>query len=345
MASSEADVMSESAETTGASTAATDAKARREARKARILSSGTDRLARITKTGRGGEADTLYSDPPKAMLSTSSRIQSSSEDAILDQDDDLMLKRAQAAMQGGVLDDDPGEVDISQANRSNSMMGGQQMMGGPEGMPQDMQGMMRMMQGMMGGGGIPPGSGSEPGAANSQSSPFPFPFAPTGPENAAQSQSSTSSLLDTLFNLLRIAVFATFGIALVYGALGGHSPPPMSVTEDESSVVEKVEHMTTLHRWARLAYEKPAHWEARYFDVESFGLPISGIPVFWLFITLELALQSSRIMLQRVSLACTDEIDVILLIVTLNYHRSRDQHHLAFFSKLQLTFPMLTFGF
>jgi hypothetical protein len=140
-----------------------------------------------------------------------------------------------------------------------------------------------MMQSSMMGGGAPPtgpgGGGLGPGGPNAAGaqSPFAFPFAHAGAETATQQQSTTGNVLDTLFNLLRITVFALFGVALVYGALGGHAAPQLSVTEDESSVVEKFEHMTTLHRWARLAYEKPAHWEARYFGVESFGLPIHGI--------------------------------------------------------------------
>lgn len=326
MASSEAENVTEA---TSAST--TDAKAKREARKARILSSGTDRLARITKTGRGGEADVLYSDPLKSTIggnvmtsttnstaassSSSSTKMFSSEDAILSQDDDELLKRAQVAMQGGVLpnsEDDPGEIDISQQNtaaaasaRKNPFLSGSTMqMGGgqQEGMPQDLQGMMAMMQkAMLGaGGGAGPGP-IGPDGTPQQVPPFNFPFGSGAETQTAPSpQSSSTNLLDVLFNLLRITVFAVFGIALVYGALGGRAIATSSVAEDESnSLTEKFEHMSILDRWARLAYERPAHWEARYFGVESFGLPIHGIPVFWLFITLEIALQSSRIMLQR----------------------------------------------
>lgn len=281
-----------------ASTAAMDAKARREARKARILSSGTDRLARITKTGRGGEADVLYSDSPSSSpalrktASSSSGLQASSDDPVtlLRDDEDLMQSRARAAMLGGGVpnnEDDPGEVDISQAsqrlgggNGSDSLfMGGQ--MGGQDGMPQDLQGMMKMMQSaMMGGSGAFPEQGKADGLDPSAQQPFAFPFGPSGPGTtpaAATQQSSTSTLLDSLFNLLRISVFIGFGAALVYGALSGHDLAENSVSEDESVVGEKFEHMTTLHRWARLAYERPAHWEARYFGVESFGLPIHGI--------------------------------------------------------------------
>lgn len=185
-----------------------------------------------------------------------------------------MLKRARAAMQGSALpdaEDDPGEVDISQPHAGSAFMSGQQ-----EGMPQDLQGMMKMMQSAMLGG--QPGQAPVEGDANAQQ---PFPFAFPTPGSAAsplqQPQSSTSSLLDSLFNLLRISVFIGFGIALVYGALGGHAPAQRSVSEDEGAVGETFAHMTTVHRWARLAYERPAHWEARYFGVESFGLPVHGI--------------------------------------------------------------------
>jgi hypothetical protein len=330
MASSEAEIPSEPA---SESSAAMDAKAKREARKARILSSGTDRLARITKTGRGSEADLLYNESPKGTRVGPYPAQTVDLDTSISQDDERMLKRTQVAMQGGVLpssDDDPGEIDIGQQQRidaSNSagsnpfMMGGQQQ----EGMPQDLAGMMQMMQkAMMGGGGGPPGPNGQGIDTQQGGVPFSFPFGPPGPaETSTPPASRKFDVLESAFNFLRILVFVVFGLALVYGALSGRASATSFVPEDENSaIVEKFAHMTTLDRWARLAYERPAHWEARYFGVESFGLPIHGIvsliprrlclsselgtvhlqPVFWLFITLEIALQSSRIMLHRVSL-------------------------------------------
>jgi hypothetical protein len=293
MASSEAEVPSEPA--SELNTPQMDAKARREARKARILSSGTDRLARITKTGRGGEAELLYADPPKSTLggapasSSTSSIRNDGE-TLLDQDDDRMTKRAQIALQGGVLpssDDDPTEIDISQQQRIDASRGGNNpfLMGGQqqEGMPQDLQGMMQMMQKAMMGAGGPPGmdgGANGPGIDMQQQQgamPFGFPFGPSGPGEAAAPPASTKAdVFDSLFNLLRILVFVVFGFSLVYGALSGHAASKLPPVEDTATIA-RYEHMSMLDRWARLAYERPAHWESRYFGVESFGLPIHGI--------------------------------------------------------------------
>lgn len=294
MASSEADGLMGSSDESASSpaTAAMDAKARREARKARILSSGTDRLARITKTGRGGEAETLYSDPPRTTLGRTTSASSSSllhgqEDAFKMNDEDMMLKRAQAAMAGGALpvnsDDDPGDIDISQgqaistSSMSNSMNQQQQQQ-----MPQDFQGMIQMMQSaMMGGGMGGPPAGTDPVGQEGSAAQSPFPFFMPQTSQAAdapQQRSPKTTLLEIGFNALRVLVFVLFGFALVYSAISGHAEPQKIVSEQASpDLVDKFEHMTTLHRWARLAYEKPAHWEAKHFGVESFGLPIHGI--------------------------------------------------------------------
>lgn len=290
----------ESAVPVDASSAAADAKAKREARKARILGAGNDRLARITKTGRGGEAEALYSNPPKPLgggINTSI-------------DDDEVLQRANAALRGGTgdADDDPQDIDISQQQSAQTnpflaMMQQQQAGAGGQadqaGMPQDLQGMMRAMQeAMMNASQGQPGQpGQGPGGAGPQS---PFPFGPGAA--TAQQVPAGPSTTDAIFNLLRVFIFAIFGIALVYGALfGRHADAKQTVTEHATEqILDKFAHMSSLHRWARLAYERPAQWEAKYFSMESFGLPIpEGVPVFWLFITLEIGLQSMRIMLQR----------------------------------------------
>jgi hypothetical protein len=236
----------------------------------------------------------IHSDPPKSTAENASSSRAGfSDDSTLERDDELMFKRTQVAMQGGVLnannEDDPGEIDISQQsnsmNSSNNNPFMMNQMGGQGGMPQDLAGMIQMMQSSMGGGAPPgfAGSAGQDGSAQ-QASPFPFafPFAPPGsdPSSAQPTQSSATTLMDTVFNLLRIGVFIVFGVALVYGGLSGHAAAQQSVSENEAVVGEQFEHMTTLHRWARLAYERPAHWEARYFGVESFGLPIHGIVSF-----------------------------------------------------------------
>lgn len=304
----------------GGSSVGLDAKARREARKARILGAGSDRLARITKTGRGGEADALYSSPPKPLGGAPMSPDAAAIDTTSTQapglpsrlDDDEVLQRANAALQGntGQEDDDPLDVDISQGNNNDNpfmaMMAQQQQQGfsgqAQQEMPQDLQGMIRSMQEAMMGAGQGHGQGLGGNAKGLGAQPMPnFAFPPGAMSGNQQAVSTAPSLVDAFFNVLRALVFAVFGIALVYGALiGGRVEAQQSVSESASAqLVDKFEHMSTLHRWARLAYERPAHWEARFFGVESFGLPIHGIPVFWLFITLEIGLSSMRIMLQR----------------------------------------------
>jgi hypothetical protein len=289
-----------------------DAKARREARKARILGAGQDRLARITKTGRGGEAEALYADH-KRLGRTAAAVTPA------DTDDDEVLRRANNAMRGGtgLEDDDPQDVDISKhpGNVSQqgvdpfmTMMQQRQQQAGltPEQqaqMPQDIQGFMRAMQQAMGGGGgagIPPGV--DTGDAQAGMPTFPFGNFGAGGQQVAV-EPAAPSLLDAVFNILRVFVVAAFGVALTYGALRSGRAEASSIVSETAGaeVIDKFDHMSTLHRWARLAYERPAHWEARYFGIESFGLSSSlqSVPVFWILITLEIGLASMRIMLQR----------------------------------------------
>lgn len=149
--------------------------------------------------------------------------------------------------------------------------------GSGEGMPQDLQGMIQAMQQAMGAGGQP-GPGA-PGAGPDMNFPFPPGMGMgTPPSQQPADQASGPHFVDRLFNLLRVFVFIGFGFALVYNAIKtGPALAEHVVPEDEAGIVEKFAHMSTLHRWARLGYERPAHWEARHFDPESFGLPIHGI--------------------------------------------------------------------
>lgn len=284
---------------------AMDAKARREARKARILGAGTDRLARITKTGRGHEADLLYSDTPKPMGVHEQTAAAAA--AAGDIDDDEVLQRADAALQGpgpgpgpAGESDDPQDIDISQAGQqgtaSDPFLAAQRQQqqqlgrdaasfpnGSQQELPQDLQGMMKALQDMMGGrggAGSPgmgfPGAEQAGGAAGGQQPPM-FPFqAQRQAAGAAAPAASTTTAMDIAFSLLRLLVFAGFGFALVYGAVKtGHAEAQHSMPEKAAaSTVDQFAHMSTLHRWARLAYERPAHWEARYFGIESFGLPL-----------------------------------------------------------------------
>lgn len=239
------------------SSATMDAKARREARKARILGAGTDRLARITKTGRGGEAELLYGDKPKPQGAIPSSEGTTLAGSI---DDDDVLQRANAALSGGSEKDDPHEIDISRPPEfpASSLTATQNQTAE---MPQDLQSMMKALQESFSGNTIP---STDP----VQQPPLP-----------QDQHTSDPHIVDVVFNLLRALVFVVFGTALVYGAIRtGHAEASESVAEDVSpSTVARFEHMSNVQRWARLAYERPAHWEAHLYDIENFGLPLQGI--------------------------------------------------------------------
>ncbi|PWN44505.1 hypothetical protein IE81DRAFT_321118 [Ceraceosorus guamensis] len=265
-----------------------DAAARRAARKARILGSGTDRLARITKTGRGDEASTLY--PPTSPSSSSSRGIAPNLSAEADEHPDpeeidlAQLARLQAG-EGGAMSVNPfASPRAGQTHLNDAQSPGQGQQGLPPGFPQlpagmelppGMADMFAQFQAAMAGGGGPPGSSGEAGAQTSTP-----PVAPSG-----------SRTVERIFGLTRVLIFAAFGAYLVAPLLHAHR----AVLAGEGEA-HHVNGGALLH-WARLGYERPSPWDAGTFGLEELGL--GGIPVFYLFLTLEIGLQSARIMLMR----------------------------------------------
>ncbi|KAE8270399.1 hypothetical protein A4X09_0g1954 [Tilletia walkeri] len=295
--------------TPAASSSADAAKARREARKAKILGSGSDRLARITRTGRGGEAETLY--PSTSPSGTD--IGGARSAGVFDEEP-----------LGGPLAqyDDP--IDVGPGGGGGGgglgggMMGGFGGFGGGEGGGGggfDIASMMARLQQQAGGAGGEGGPGglpfdlnqllaaagmSAPGGAGGGGPGMP---PPPGSAQPPQQAASGRTTLDKTFDLLRaltMMVFAFLAVSSLFSRpssttasfITGEKQPGVLASQDDHQA-----HL--LQRWASLAYRKPAEWESQFFQMESFGFTGSTVPIFWLFISVEIALQSTRILLFR----------------------------------------------
>jgi hypothetical protein len=232
-----------------AASPADDAAAKRAARKARILGKGTDRLNRITQTGRGQEAAELYPASPPPLASP---------------------RAAPSSSAAAPADDDgePPEIDISSLRAMQRAdappfpgmpEGGSGMPafpGMPEGMelPPQMQQMFSQLQSMMGGAG---GASAADGASPFGASPF---GGIPGAEDFAASKT------DRIFAVVRALLCAAFGGYLVLPLLHAHKAA--SATE---SLIAHVNGGAMMH-WARLGYERPSPWDAGMYGVEQLGL-------------------------------------------------------------------------
>lgn len=288
--------------------AAAAAAARREARKARILGKGSDRLAKLTKQARGDEAEMLYpsTPPPAAAAAGASPAQS---------------KSALTTTTAATGEEDPEEIDISnQARMDDEMQRAMQMFqqrqqqgqtqsqqgqGSP--MPQDP--FAQMMAALTGGGGAmgggPPGQDGmngggmpdlsqlfaamqqqQPGAGgNGAGVPPGFPGAP------ATKVSPASWLSTRLFSLLHTLVFLALGYFAIASALGGGSSAPVSIETDELNLDDTAvlgtghnEASQRLQSWASLAYYRPSTaasglssgLQSRHFDIDGAWLGVKG---------------------------------------------------------------------
>ncbi|EST08283.1 hypothetical protein PSEUBRA_002033 [Kalmanozyma brasiliensis GHG001] len=277
------------------------ARLKREARKARILSKGSDRLARITNTGRGEGASAYLKDNTPSMPSTP---QSSSNAG---------LPRAAVAD-----DDDPLEVDISTLPMRGPPRGEDAtnpfaMFGGGEGAGQQdpMQALMAMMQGGGGMGGMG-GSGGPGMGADGQpdTSGLPPQLAammqqfgaggPGGPGLAPQMTATrTKSVSERAFDLLQAVLVLALAVLAAKSSLfdfDRSSVVPDAVT-DTFEKISPSSASSTLRRWARLGYQKPSveEWATLSPTATSFLPTSTALPLFWIFLSLELLLQAARI--------------------------------------------------
>lgn len=284
---------SSSSPTTPTSGTPSDAAARREARKARILGKGTDRLAKLTKQARGDEAELLYpSTPPPATAAG--------------------VAPSQARKAGGRGDeDDPEEIDISDQARMDQQMEGamqawqrqQQQSAAGQGqggqpMPQDP--FAQMMAALTGGGAGSGAPGSEagmggmpdlsqlfaamqqqqqgqPGQASADGMP------PLPPFMQQRTPAPTSWLSTRFFSLLHTVVFLALGYFAVSTALLGVP----TAQQHMDVAMREVESRQRLNSWASLAYYRPntvagatatgaGGVQARHFDIDGARVGLEG---------------------------------------------------------------------
>ncbi|EPQ27277.1 uncharacterized protein PFL1_05200 [Pseudozyma flocculosa PF-1] len=309
--------------------AETLARQKREARKARILSKGSDRLARITNTGRGeGASAYLDASSPLGPSRPSSAVSSTPASPA----PGAATARAGAAAPGA--DEDPMEVDIStlptisseQVRRGEAAsgnpfldMGGA---GGPSGNP--MEALMAMMQGQGAGGGGPfgaggPGMGPEgaQGPPNLEGLPPQLAAmlqnmpgfgggaggAGAGPGGDAQGPPTAlrvKTLPERLFDVLQAGLVVLLAIYFARSSLfnDDHSSFASDVASASTLHTSATSATSTLHRWARLGYERPLESEWTLTNLSlSLGAGGTAFPLFWIFITLEIALQAMRVVL------------------------------------------------
>lgn len=292
--------------------AAEAARLKREARKARILSKGSHRLARITNTGRGEGASTYLKDNTPSLPSTP---QSNTSPA------DPLATRAD--------DEDPLEVDVSTlplqagAPRGEEATNPFAMFGDAPGQGQQnpMEALMAMMQGggggPFGGGGLG-GSGSDGQQQQPDMSGLPPQLAAmmqqfgAGDTAAPGTPTATQkkSISERAFDLLQAILVLALALLAAKSSLldfDRSSPAPDAVDDAFEKIARNsisCAPTNTLRRWARLGYQRPSAEEWALVSrssttsfLTSAMLPgrLSTLPLFWIFLSLEILLQAARI--------------------------------------------------
>ncbi|KAI3482899.1 hypothetical protein L1887_54221 [Cichorium endivia] len=250
--------------------AAEAARLKREARKARILSKGSDRLARITNTGRGEGASAYLNDTTPSLPSTPKP------------NDATAVAAAAAASVARADDDDPLEVDISTLPRRGGPFGapfGEDatnpfLMGGSGAGAGEAQNPMEALMAMMQGG--PPGAGGPAGAPGQQPDMSGLPpqlaammqqFGAAGggggpfggaPGAAMPTAVKTKSLTERLFGVVQATLIVALAVLAAKTSLfdtDHSSVVPDSVTDTFTRDAPAV---GVLQRWARLGYQRPS---------------------------------------------------------------------------------------
>lgn len=290
--------------------AAEAARLKREARKARILSKGSDRLARITNTGRGEGASAYLKDNTPSLPSTPTPNSSA------------QLNNPIATARD---DDDPLEVDIStlspragplrgeDATNPFAMFGGggdPMMMGGAGqgGQQNPMEALMAMMGGAGGGMGGPPGTDGQPDMSGlppqlaAMMQQFGAAGGPggAGGASAVPTATATKSLSERCFDLLQAVLVVALAVVAAKSSLfdtNRSSVLPDSVSETLDKLPPSA-FPSTLRRWAKLGYQQPSplEWSSPLTLTTTTTTPF-GLPLFWIFLSLELTLQAARIVI------------------------------------------------
>ncbi|KAN0065975.1 hypothetical protein ACQY0O_000001 [Thecaphora frezii] len=294
---------------------------KREARKARILANGSDRLARITNTGRGeGALAYLTPSTPLGPLRPSSAAASSSPATSVTACGDEHPIEVNVSTRPSIASDEVrrGEAaagnpfaDMGMGAGANHPRGGMpanpmevliamlQGQGGPGGGAGRLFGAMRAdaaqgapnlkgvplqlaatLQGMPGLGGTASGSASGAGGAQT-------------PLTALRTKTWTERLFDLQAALVVV-------LAVYFARTSVFTMDPTLLSPDPIAPTASLSSTSLLHRWARLGYAAPSYsdWTSPLLPCSSRGSgSVAALPLFWLFLTLQVALQAMRIVL------------------------------------------------
>ncbi|KAN0059905.1 hypothetical protein ACQY0O_007875 [Thecaphora frezii] len=284
---------------------------KREARKARILANGSDRLARITNTGRGeGALAYLTPSTPLGPLRPSSAAASSLPATSVTACGDEHPIEGNVSTRPSIASDEVrrGEAAAGNPFADRGMGAGANHPRG--GMPANpMEVLVAMLQGQGGQGG---GAGAQ-GAPNLKG--VPLQLAATlqgmpGLGGAASGSASgaggaqapltvlcTKTWTERLFDLLQAALVV---LAVYFARTSVFTMDPTLLSPDPIAPTASLSSTSLLHCWAQLGYAAPSYsdWTSPLLPCSSRGSgSVAALPLFWLFLTLQVALQALRIVL------------------------------------------------
>ncbi|KAN0062457.1 hypothetical protein ACQY0O_005350 [Thecaphora frezii] len=294
---------------------------KREARKARILANGSDRLARITNTGRGeGALAYLTPSTPLGPLRPSSAAASSLPATSVTACGDEHPIEGNVSTRPSIASDEVRRGEAAAGNPFADMgmgAGANHPRGGMPANPMEVLVAMLQGQGGPGGGagglfgamradgaqGAPSLEGVPPQlAATLQGMPG-FGGAASGSARSAGGAQAPLTALRTktwterLFDLLQAALVV---LAVYFARTSVFTMDPTLLSPDPIAPTASLSSTSLLHRWARLGYAAPSYsdWTSPLLPCSSRGSgSVAALPLFWLFLTLQVALQAMRIVL------------------------------------------------
>ncbi|KAN0064443.1 hypothetical protein ACQY0O_003227 [Thecaphora frezii] len=290
--------------------AAEPVRQKREARKARILANGFDRLARITNTGRGeGALAYLTPSTPLGPLRPSSAVASSSPATSVTACGDEHPIEVNVSTRPTIASDEVRRGEAAAGNPFADMGMGAGANHPRGGMPANpMEVLVAMLQGQGGQGG---GAGAQ-GAPNLKGVPLQlaatlqgmpgFGGAASGSARSAGGAQAPLTALRTktwterLFDLLQAALVV---LAVYFARTSVFTMDPTLLSPDLIATAP-LSNTSSLHPWARLGYATPSYsdWTSPLLSCSSRGSgSVAALPLFWLFLTLQVALQAMRIVL------------------------------------------------
>ncbi|KAN0062155.1 hypothetical protein ACQY0O_005512 [Thecaphora frezii] len=301
--------------------AAEPVRQKREARKARILANGFDRLARITNTGRGeGALAYLTPSTPLGPLRPSSAVASSSPATSVTACGDKHPIEVNVVTRPTIASDEVRRGEAAAGNPFADMGMGAGANHPRGGMPANpMEALVAMLQGQGGQGG---GAGRLFGAMRADAAQGAPNLKGVPPQLAATLQGMpglggtasgsasggggaqapltvlrTKTWTERLFDLQAALVVV---LAVYFARTSVFTTDPTLLSPDPIAPTASLSSTSLLHRWARLGYAAPSYsdWTSPLLSCSSRGSgSVAALPLFWLFLTLQVALQAMRIVL------------------------------------------------